>query len=146
MIKLNYFNVELFDFKNPNHIYIMNKMESESGIKYIVGDGDLKSFLMFHSCDDNGNSYIVKDKEKTIGLIGTIPYDELSMELWCSILEEHRNQGYSKKILMDISKNIKNFKLIIDNDNICSIKSVSNAGYVKICDYDLLKSIYMLKR
>lgn len=143
MINLITLNLEKINLNNKEHMYVLNKLKSDIFTETFVTK-DLVGFVSENNNEDlkNGASFILKDKDESVGIIGTKEMDNNgNLELWCVIDSEKRGNGYAGKALAQITpylletvKGLKDIKLVIDRKNVVSKKVAESFGYVKVSD------------
>ena len=138
MIKLKTLNLEALNLRNFEHARFVNRMASDEKTKYI--SSRLNQFVEEPTDKDAfevGKTYIVRDGEKNIGLIGTKELDRRGdLEPWILIYPDERGKKYGEKITLELIpffldniENLKDIKLVINRSNYASRKIAENAGY-----------------
>ena len=140
MIELRTLNLDKFDPKNDNHNYTLRKISNDSLSRGFVST-NFERFIAENNNDEikDGITFVLKDKDEIVGLIGTKKMDERGfLELWCSIDSEYRGKGYATKSLEQITPylienvtGLNDIKLVIDRRNIISKKVAESVGYIK---------------
>ncbi len=135
-ILLSSFELELYNINNSIHNDVLNELWLDDNTKkYLYGKDEFINNIL------NGNNelnsiYLVKKDNNYIGFVSLYYCDNI-YEVCDGILIDFRNKKYSSLLLNEFTKYIFNNTDIdrlygyIDEDNIASIKSVLNIGFVK---------------
>jgi len=134
-----------FNIKEKSHLEFYQKLLKEldnedSDLINNLGDIDYmfeKSNMNITSFEINyPTTYLVSDNGKFVAFVYVYTFNRVVL-LYLGVLEEYRMNHYSTNINRDLSDYIlKNFdidyiQVCIDEENIGSIKAVTNAGFVQ---------------
>lgn len=141
MIHLRKFDLEALDLSKKEHFILVSKLSEEEYTKKYIS----KKFSDFVKEPDNkerfetGKTYLVKNGEKIVGLIGTKEMDAKGyLEPWILISPENRSKKYGTKILEQLTPylienvdKLQDIKFVINKSNFASKKIAENLGFVK---------------
>ena len=137
-MKLRTLNLEALDLKNIEHYRFVNRMARDEKTKYI--SSRLNEFVKEPENSEEfevGKTYVIKDEDKKIGLLGTKELDRRGdLEPWILISPDERGKKYGRKVTEEIIPffienvdHLKDIKLVINKSNYASRKIVEDAGY-----------------
>lgn len=144
-IKLKTLALENLNMCNSEHYILVKKSVRDENSKKFVSK-NMDKFVkepIDESKFEDGKTYILKDKEKLIGFIGSKKLNSNGvLEFWYNIDADYRNNGYATKVLEEITPylienidGLKDIKLNINKYNHASKKVALKAGY-NIVDVD----------
>lgn len=138
MMKLRTLNLEALNLKNREHFRLVSRMSRDEKVKYI--SRRLDEFVEEPTNTEQfevGKTYVIKDGEKNIGLLGTKELNRKGeLEPWIIISPDERGNKYGAKVTEQIIpffvenvQGLKDIKLVINKSNYASRKIVEDAGY-----------------
>ena len=134
-IKLLDFDLELYDNNNINHTKLLDELWLSDGTKKYLYDKEEFINNIISGTGKYNCIYLVMLDSNYIGFV-SLYYCDNTYEICDGIINKYRNKGYSTKILKEFSKyifsntNITELYGYIDENNIASIKSAINSGFV----------------
>lgn len=145
MINIRSEELEALRMYEKSHLQMIKKLKQDSDISYI--SEDYEDFVSEPKSDDifePGKTYIVNYKNNKIGMIGTKKIDSKGIiELWYIIDKYYRGKGYGNKTLglitqylIEYVQGVEDVKLLIDKNNLKSIKCALNNGYNEVGEVD----------
>ena len=138
-IKLKNLVVTDYDSRDMDKVKFVRDVANDKDIRRYVSN-DIDQWLMRpHYTNDaleNCVVYMVKDKDKIVGLFKPAVYYGTDIGLDYAVHPDFRRKGYGTKILLEVSdyffdRNVERVSLCIDNTNIGSINAAINAGFGK---------------
>ena len=142
MIKLRTLYLEKFDYANIEHYTLAKRLNTDTGVMSYIS----ANFLSFIETDESNygineyevlTPYVVKEENKTIGMIGSLEEKNNIVDLWCAINPKYRCCGYAGKVLSQITQYLIEEKyddvmLLINKNNLPSNKVAIGQGYIKV--------------
>lgn len=154
--KIGRYSYEPFNPLNPKHREFYQKLDeelNEEDSELLERLGDIsymfeQSYYELEAFEINKpTTYLVEDNNKLVAFIYLYVRNNILL-IYLGVLKEDRGKHYSTNINIDITDYIlDNFdidyiRVCIDEDNIGSIKAVTNAGFIKEED----NNTYYIKR
>lgn len=135
-LKLDNFDLIKFDFNNEEHNLVIRKLCDKNKSNYL-GDLFYSIALIRKRQEENyyNEAYIAYYNDYPIGFI-SLSYKNSAYEISYGILKEYRNQHLGTLLLDEFSEvlfnnyeDINNLTLVINKNNIASIKLANMASY-----------------
>lgn len=140
MIKLRTLDLDALNKQNPTHYVLATRMAEEKDMKKYIS----KNFFNWiqepsqNQIVEPGKTYIVVKQEQAVGAFGTkdLKHDRV-LELWYILKENYRGQKIGGKLLGEVTPyliehlNIEDIRLVINKENIASMKIAEENGYIK---------------
>lgn len=144
MIQLKNFNLEPLDLSKRQHFILVNRLSNDEYTRKYISK-KLAEFVKEPTDStklEPGKTYVIKDEEEMIGLLGTKELDRNNyLEPWVSIPKEFRGKKYGTQILEQITPyliehvdSLQDIKLVINKENFASKKVAEKVGYIKQTD------------
>lgn len=143
-IKLRTLELENLNLNDMDHYCLIKNNENDFTTKKYISN-NLMKFVKEGNDEyhfETGKTYILKDKRKLVGLIGTKKMRPNGVvELWCNIDKTFRGMGYGKKSLEEITPymienvdGLNDIELMINRSNYPSKHMAEEVGYIKTDD------------
>lgn len=136
-MKLDFFELQEYDFNNLNHRSVIIELYNDKDSRKYLGDLSYSIEMINKRKENNflNNAFIAYRNNNPIGYI-SITTKENNYEISYGILPKYRGENLGMLLLQDFSlnifkenKNIDELSLIISKDNIKSRKTAISAGY-----------------
>lgn len=152
MIKLRTLALEALNKKDPTHYVLTTRMSEEKAMKKYISK-NFFDWIQEPSQDqtiESGKTYIVVQNEQEVGAFGTKELkNDRVLELWYVLKENYRGQKIGEKLLGEVTPyliehlNIDDIRLVINKENVASMKIAKENGYLEeAIEHDLVSFRY----